>query len=194
MLAIDVQIDNLDKLQNHIKLVEKMAKMKTDSSFQQYIKNKVLETVNQVSTKRLVGGTTNDEYISEYILRNKIRDEADGFVLYNDFTIPYILTTRNTKNQDRDFGVVRNYDNGFNIALAFEYGVGIVGMTNPVTGAWDYNINNYEKGWFYNTREGDTLFTQGYQGFEIYRYTAEEIIAQLPKWVNDYFAQNGGVS
>ena len=47
------------------------------------------------------------------------------------------------------------------------------------------DATNYVK--FYKNSDGVYKQTGGYQGFEIYRYTAEEIKAQLPKWVNDYY-------
>lgn len=187
MLNIKPYIQGLKELEKHIDIVDKMLKMKTDKSFQEFIQDKVLETVNRIAKER-ISNTTNDEYIEEYILRNSIREEIDGFVLYNDFTIPAILTTRNTKNQDRTMGMVRNYDNGFNLALAFEYGVGIIGQNNPVNGAWDYNINNYgEEGWYYKTPSGESIRTQGYQGAEVYRYTAIEVQSKLSDWVEEYF-------
>ena len=187
MLNVKTNVQGLKEFENHIDFVEKMLRMKTDTNFQKFIQEKVLENVNRVARER-IANTTNDEYIEEYILRNSIREESDGFVLYNNFTIPAILTTRNTRNQDRSMGMVRNYDNGFNLALAFEYGVGIIGQSNPVIGAWDYNINNYgEEGWYYKTPSGESIRTQGYQGAEVYRFTAIEVKSKLKDWVNEYY-------
>ena len=187
MLKINTNIQGLNELKNHIDFVKKMLDMKTNKDFQKFIQEKVLETVKQVAEER-INNTTNDEYKEEYILRNQIREESDGFVLFNNFTIPAILTTKNTINQDRDLGYVRDYSNGFNLALAFEYGVGIIGQNNPVNGAWDYNINNYgENGWYYKTPSGEVIQTQGYQGAEVYRYTAIEIKNNLNKWVEEFY-------
>lgn len=193
MITVNIDVDksSRDNLENHIKFVKQLLTMKTDKSFQKFIQNKVLETVNKIARER-VKNTTNDEYLEEYILRNNIREEHDGFILYNDFTIPAILSTKNTKNQNRDIGIVRNYDDGFNLALAFEYGVGIIGQNNPVNGAWDYNINNYgESGWYYKTPSGVSIRTQGYQGAEVYRYTAIEVEKKLENWVKEYFEKRG---
>lgn len=187
VLKIKTDVKGLDVLDKYINFVERFANSKHDVEFQKFLQEKALETVNRVARQR-INNTTNDEYIEEYILRNSIREESDGFVLYNNFTIPAILATKNTKNQDRDLGLVRNYDEGFNLALAFEYGVGIVGQNNPVNGAWDYNINNYgESGWYYKTPSGESIRTQGYQGAEVYRYTAIEIQNSLKSWVEEYF-------
>ncbi len=187
MLNVNTNVQGLKELQNQIDFIQKMLRMKVDNKFQKFIQSKVLETVNRIARER-IANTTNDEYIEEYILRNSIREESDGFVLYNNFTIPAVLATRNTKNQDRSMGMVRNYDNGFNLALAFEYGVGIIGQNNPVNGAWDYNINNYgEEGWYYKTPSGESIRTQGYQGAEVYRFTAIEVKSKLKDWVNEYY-------
>lgn len=189
MLSIDVEIDSIEKLDKHIKYVERMMQMKTDVNFQKYIQQKCLETVKKVSYQR-IGINTNEEYVEEYVSRHSIREVPDGFILYNDLAIPAILSTKNTKNQDSNLGIVRNYENGFSLALAFEYGVGLVGAENAVQGAWDYNVNNYgDMGWYYKPLNGEAVRTRGYQGFEIYRYTAEEIKSMLPKWVNDYLSK-----
>ena len=188
-LDVKTEVDGLDKLDRHIKFVEGFMTSKTNTEFQKYLQEKVLDTVNRIA-RESIHDTTNDEYIEEYILRNSIREESDGFVLYNDFKIPAILVTKDTKNQDRDLGLVRNYDDGFNLALAFEYGVGIVGQNNPVNGAWDYNINNYGKGgWYYKTLSGEILRTEGYRGAEVYRKTAEKIHDELEGWVLEYFKE-----
>lgn len=192
MLQINCEIKGLKELEKKIEYIKKISQMKVDKSFQKFIQDKVVETLNKVMNERLVDGTTNDEYIEEYKTRNKIREEEDGFILYNDFTIPAILSTRNTKNQDKDTGIVRNYDNGFSLALAFEYGVGIVGQDNPVEGAWEYNVNNYENGWYYKSASGEVFLTQGYEGKQIYRYTKIEVENNLPKWVEEYFKQERG--
>ncbi len=173
----DVQITGLEELNKHIEFVKKLAKMKTDTSFQQFIKDKCLETVKRIARESL-GGTTNDEYISEYILRNKIEDTSNGFILYNDLVIPVVLT-----------GGQEGYSDGFSLALAFEYGVGIKGQNNPINGAWQYNINNHKKGWYYKDVSGNVLFTDGYQGAEVYRKTATEVENQLSNWVNEYYSK-----
>lgn len=192
MLKVNCEIKGLKELESKIEYIKRLSQMKIDKAFQKFIQDKVMQALNKVMEERLTDDTTNNEYIEEYKLRNKIREEDDGFVLYNDFTIPAILSTKNTQNQNREQGLVRNYDNGFSIALAFEYGVGIVGQENPVEGAWEYNVNNYENGWYYKSVSGEVFPTKGYKGMQIYRYTKIEVENNLPKWVKEYF--DGGTS
>jgi len=174
----DVTITGLEELNKHIEFVKKLAKMKTDTSFQKFMQDKCLQTVNRIARESL-GGTTNDEYISEYILRNKIEEKSDGFILYNDLVIPAVIASARS-----------GYEEGFPLALAFEYGVGIVGQNNPVNGAWQYNVHNYQNGWYYKDMStGEAIHTYGYQGAEVYRKTAMEVQNQLSNWVNEYYSK-----
>ena len=186
MINVNISSTGIKHLDEHINFVKNLLLMKSDKKFQKYIQDKCLNEVKQQARLRLKN-TTNDEYIAEYINRNKIEELSDGFILYNDLVIPAVLSTKNTKNQNNEKGLVRNYDAGFSLALAFEYGVGIVGQNNPVTGAWEYNVNNYGPlGWFYKTQSGKSERTQGYKGAEVYRFTAESIKQNLEKWVKEY--------
>ena len=134
MLDIKANIQGLEDLKNHIDFVDKMLKMKTDTTFQKFIQDKVLETVKKVTSERLTGGTTNDDAIGLYMENHKIREEQEGFILYNDTMIP-----ANVSGKQND---ISNYPNGmFPIALAFEYGVGIIGEENAISGAWEYDVN-----------------------------------------------------
>lgn len=180
-LKVNIEKSGIEQLKKQIDYVNKMIQMKTDTSFQKYIQGKVLDTVKKVASQRLVlSETTNYEWIEEYQNNHKIREIENGFELYNDFTIPrnMLSISENTEG----------YENGFNIALAFEYGVGIVGQENPKKGAWQYNINNHEKPWWYS-KYGVSHKTSGYEGAEVYRYTAIEVEKNLKKWVNEYFAE-----
>lgn len=185
-LKIETKVEGLDKLKKYIEYIKKFSTMKTDVKFQKYIQRKFLETVAKVSNERLVGGTTDDEYIAEYKSRHKIKETSNGFILYNDTVLPTELLPVSEQT-------AMNYPNGFSIALAFEYGVGIVGENSGIVGAWDYNVNNWNFAWRY-VKDGISYSTYGYSGFEIYRFTAEEIKKNLESWVWEYNSNDGGVS
>lgn len=197
-LSVKVETSNLNSLKSKIDYLKKLVKMKTDKTFQEYIQRKCLDTVNKVANERIyLHNTTNTDMRQEYLRNNKIRDDniSGGFIIYND-------TFVSVDNP--------SYPNGrFSIAMAFEYGTGIIGEENPVIGAWDYDVNGnlvYDnetgeeiRGWWLNkykngstpyvkeSKNGNAVVTQGYQGMEIYRYSAEEIRKNLPKWVKEYF-------
>lgn len=186
MFDVKIEIDGLEKFEKYIKFVEAINSMKTDKGFQKFIQNKCLETVKEQSDKRITSSTTDNEYIVEYKSRHKIRETSDGFILYNDTILPVELLPVSEKN-------ISNYANGFSIALAFEYGIGIVGQNSAKQGAWEYNVNNWNFPWYY-VKYGEKYSTYGYEGFEVYRYTAEEIQKNLKNWVLEYRNKKGGVS
>lgn len=195
MLKINTNIQGLSNLEKHIKYVEQMLNMKKDTNFQKYIQEKCLEAVNKISRDRIyMYNTTNNEMRGEYLKNNKIRELEDGFIIYNDTSVA-------TNNPSYPSGI-------FSIALAFEYGVGIIGEENPVVGAWEYDVNgnlvfdddgNYVRGWWISkskngnnpyikeSKSGNAVVTQGYQGMEIYRYSADYITKELQKWIGQYY-------
>lgn len=187
MLKVSCEIKGLKELKEKIQYVKRLSQMKTDKSFQKFIQDKVLQTVKKVTEERLVGGTTNDEAIEEYKINHKIKEDGNGFILYNDTQIP--AEVYGTQND------IANYPNGmFPVALAFEYGVGIIGQnTLDNDNAWPYNVQGYNFGWILpHTVTGEYgMQTAGYMGFSIYRYTRIEVENNLPKWVKEYFDGGG---
>ena len=180
MFTAKMQVTNLEEFQKHLDFVKKMLSMKTDKSFQDFIKNKVLDLANKVTDERLLGGTTNDEVIEAYRTNHKIRDYEEGFILYNDTKIP--ANSKDTTGYE---------DGNFCIALAFEYGVGIVGeQSNNSENAWQYDINNYgQSGWVFVLQDGTWERTRGYAGFEIYRNIAIQVSSNIKDWVMEFFKE-----
>lgn len=182
MFNISTSVNSIEKLDQHIDLVKKLQNLKEDTAFQSYIQEKCMQTLNSVMDSRLKGGTTNDDSINLYKSSNHLVETQDGFIIYNDAKV-----AANVKGKQND---ISNYNDGqFSIALAFEYGVGIVGVETNNPNAWEYNIKEYQDGWYLPKEvlgKSGVKYT-GYTGFEIYRYTAIEIETQLPKWVNDYY-------
>lgn len=171
MININVSIQGKQNLDYHIEFVKKLLLMKTDKSFQKYIQEKCLETVRRVTNDLM---RYNGSSVELYKGNHKIKEITDGFILYNDTVV----------NVDSE-----GYGGEFPLALAFEYGIGIVGSQNPKIGAWTYNVNNYEKGWSY-FKNDNFHFTKGYEGMEIYRKTAIEIKKNLKSWVMNYYKKD----
>lgn len=181
MLKVNASVSGLKELQKEIDRVQNLIKMKSDNGFNKYLQDKFMEVATRVTNERLVGGTTNDMAIQKYKSSHHIIPDENGFILYNDCTI------------GADTSMPDKYPNGeFSIALAFEYGVGIVGegtYDGKYFTPWDYNVNGYNFGWVYPTENGENGYdtTYGYMGFEIYRYIAEEINNNLAKWYDEYY-------
>ena len=166
-LKVKLEVNGIEKFKKHIEFVKKMALLKTDKKFQEYIQNKFLETVNQISMQRLPLGSLSLNYIEH----NQIRKVDNGFILYNDTTI------------ETD---TEGYGGKFSIALAFEYGTGIVGQENPKKNAWAYNVKEHTGAWLYYGEDGLFHITKGFEGYEIYRFTLEKIREKLKDWINEY--------
>ena len=187
-MNINVDITGIDKLEKHIKQVKQMLDMQKNifklKEFHEYCIN----TIKEVAKEQFaITPTTNDDMKQQYLQNNAIRELEDGFEIYNDLTVQS-----------------KNYT--FSIAMAFEYGVGIVGEQNPKTNHWSYDVNKKTvtfndgevRGWwltkekagnvptFGESRSGKAVIIQGYEGMEIYRKSRERIIANMEKWYSDY--------
>ncbi|MBR5303440.1 MAG: hypothetical protein IKU37_01270 [Candidatus Gastranaerophilales bacterium] len=184
---VNTKVDGLDKFKKYIEYVSNIAKLSNDKKFQEFLQKKFLNTVNFISQIYLPDNAMK----SEYIKNNQIRPMDNGFIIYNNTAI------------DTDSA---GYGGKFSIALAFEYGTGIIGQNNPKVGAWQYNVKGHTDGWWYPSNEKDTnpikfvtkdgltlAWTKGFEGYEIYRYSKEEIEKNLPYWVKEYTGNNGGV-
>ena len=180
MLKPNVKVNSLEKLQDYINYVEKFSKMKTNKNFQKYIQQKCLDVVIKTASNLFLNGDYNsmNDLFALYIENNKIREEINGFIIYNDLSV----------STDTE-----GYDGTFSVALAFEYGTGIVGQDHPKANAWEYNVKQHTNGWIYY-QNGQFWFTKGFEGFEIYRLSAEEIKNQLKDWIMNYEENTGGAS
>ena len=197
MLNVNISMTGEKNLEQHIAYIKKLILMKTDVSFQKFIQEKCLEIVIKKSRELLAQNTTtNEDLKSAYINNHKIKEEKDGFVIYNDLCVVK-ETTRFSE------GYV------FSVALAFEYGTGIVGSgsVGSAPPSYRYNVNNNHvkidndkvPGWWLSiekngnnqhfgvSKSGKAVVTQGYRGMEIYRSSAIEITKRLKTWVNEYF-------
>lgn len=197
MLNVNISMTGEKALTEHIAYVRKLISMKTDKGFQKFIQEKCLEIVIKKSRELLAQNTTtNEELKGAYINNHKIKEEANGFVIYNDLCV----VKESTRFSE---GYV------FPVALAFEYGTGIVGngSVTSAPGSYMYNVNNNYvnidndkvSGWWLSvekngnnqhfgvSKSGKAVVTQGYRGMEIYRNSAIEITKRLKTWVNEYF-------
>lgn len=169
VLSIKSQVDGLDVLDNYINFVQGFATSKFDEEFQSFLQDKCIKTIKQQTDILLnFSGKT----VEGYKNNNKIRKYDKGFIIYNDYKID---TTTD------------GYDGSFSIALAFEYGTGVVGQESAIPNAWQYNVNpKHIDGWTYFKNEA-FHFTKGLRGAEIYRTSAAVIQRKLPDWVKEYF-------
>ena len=191
MLSISTNVQGLDKLQKEITRLEKIVKLQKDKTMlNERLAQEMVKIVRNVATQRLsLVPTSNEEYKNMYLSNNKYRIEGDKIIIYNDLCI----VSPKSKVSDEYM---------FCIALAFEYGTGVIGKENPKIGAWAYDVNKDKNrafidgkqldGWWIpaeqagsvptlaTSKSGKAVVVQGYEGMEIYRFAQEEIIKQLP--------------
>lgn len=191
MINVKVDVSGLDKFQKYIdslnNIYANMLKIKfdiivksdsdtiqmicninvSDMNLNQYLGEKSLAELKEVINKRY--NLSRGETFNEYLNNNILNVDDNGFKISNG-----------------TFVETGQYP--FNIALAFEYGMGIIGQENPKESAWEYNVNMHQSRWsYYNQILNEIGFTKGYQGMEIFRYAKEEIIKNLPNWIKEYY-------
>lgn len=161
--GIKENIDYLTKIKNIYK----------DKEFISFLKNKALVTVKYITDTRLTSLVDLESALfSKYRNSHKIKDTTTGFILYNDLSREWT-------------------EYNFSIAEAVEYGIGIVGKNNRAYGAsenfYEYDVNNHGNyGWVYKDDSGNTHWTKGYEGRNVYYYTYIEIIKNMENWVNEF--------
>lgn len=194
MIEVNVDIDKVWKLFDIFDGIENYAKLCKTKRFQEFLKSKVIDTLNDVINKNIDSlHTTNQEEVELYLNSNHIVDTTDGFILYNDATIPadkYNLLPFDTSG----------YPSGqFSIALAFEYGVGIMGQGSYNNGyftPWEYNntdtsrrrTKKYAPYWLLpkNVYGLSGILTQGYSGVQIYGDVARMVNRSIHRWTCEF--------
>lgn len=179
-MNIDIKIENLKAIKKIISCVDNIQ----SDSYKKFIKQKVKDTLEDVMNRKLGSTyTTNEEAISLYRQSNHFKDTKKGFIVYNDAIV------------DVPEHLKQNYPNGkFSIALAFEYGVGIVGegsYNEQYYTPWEYNKNHYNFQWYYTDSNGVSQSTNGYMGFEIYRNLVIEVNNNINKWTKEFLLESG---
>lgn len=192
MIDVSVDIEGLSEFQDYVEYIKRLGTMATNKEFQKFIQDKVMSSAITITDQELTGGTSNDEEIDLYKSSHHIKELDNGFILYNDAKIPA------DKYNILPFDTSGYSDGQFSIALAFEYGVGVIGQgsyTNDKLEAWEYNVSpsnakyKNENGWYLpkSVYEQSGILYSGYQGFEIYRKIAIFCENSLKDWVSEYY-------
>ena len=165
-ISVRTNVKTLARIEKQIQYVQKRISLAKDKNFKKYLEDKFIEVIKDEAQRSLPGGQLSQEYIAN----NKVRETTDGFIIYNDTTVA-------TDS--------KGYGGTFSIAMLFEYGSGIVGQNNAKLGAWQYNVNGHEKGWYY-FKDEKFNWTSGVEGREIYRNSLAIINSNLQSWTDSY--------
>ena len=196
MLSISTEVQGLEQLQKELARIEKIVKLQNDKAMlNERLAQEMVKIVRNVAIQRLsLVSTSNEEYKNMYLNNNKYRIDGNKIIIYNDLCI----VSPKSKVSDEYI---------FCIALAFEYGTGVIGEENPKVGAWAYDVNKDKnrafidgkqlEGWWIpaeqaggvptlaTSKSGKAVVVQGYEGMEIYRFAQEEIIKQIPSIIKE---------
>lgn len=187
MFDYDINVNSIRKLDTVLKRVNKMLDIVNSDEFKEYIKQKVLELLED-EQKYLVGDEDDEnviiksEHVSIYKASHHTEDVAGGFILYNDAVV--VAETSHPEN----------YEGGiFPLALAIEYGTGIVAEVGSYSAGvfepWEYNVHEYNGYWVLP----DGRLSSGNEPYEIYSNVALKTVEQYGNWVTSYLKEKGGI-
>lgn len=177
-ISVELSKDGIGKLNTYILSIENAIQ---SQEFVEFIADKAKQTLLEVQNERLSTEDRGSE--DEYRRSHRYKIERDRIYLFNHATI----------SQDKMGESYRQfYPNGFDLAKAVEYGVGIVGAGS--SGAeqaskdgWQYDVNGHGyKGWFYEDENGNKVWTNGYSGRLIYYNTTERIKTKINSWTKEF--------
>lgn len=145
----------------------------SNRSFIDFIKRKCIASVKYQTDVRLSSLVDlKSALLSNYRNNHKVKDTSTGFLLYND-----LMNNEWIK-----------YD--FSIAEAVEYGIGKVGDGTGINASENnylYDINKHgDKGWVYKDKDGNTVWTKGYEGRNVYYYTYLDIMKNMDNWIDEF--------
>ena len=172
--------DSLLELEEYI---DRIIEILNSKQFYQYIGNKCLDLLKEISLNKLT--TINEENLetSKYINSHHLEIKDNVIILSNDSMVD--LSKKNMTDE-----TMARYTIGLSLAKIVEYGIGYTGWINPniETGDWQYDVNNHGyKGWYYKDDNGNTVWTNGFAGRQIYANLMIQIGEKLDGWVEEYF-------
>lgn len=175
----------MTSLNNLINKLNDFKNLSDDIKFKEFIKVKCMETLNKITDKNIESIVDEKTAsLSQYRKNHTPKIINNGIRIYNETLADLSELSEKTK---------KNYINGFSVAKAVEYGVGIVGKkfqaVNASKDGWVYNVNDHKSGWVYKNN-GKYIFTSGYKGRQIYYYTLISIQKNIEKWIYEYIKMN----
>ncbi len=177
--------DDIKKFRNDLAKLER--KLGSDD-FKQYLGKKMEEALRFIQ-RELLTTIDNDlkEELSNYMNSNHLEINDDTIYIYNDATID--ISSKNMKETTK-----ANYPAQLSLAKIVEYGIGYTGALTPhqeENDDWEYDINNHGyKGWYYINDNGETIWTNGYQGRLIFFHLKEFVEKSVGTWIEDYIEKN----
>ena len=165
------------------KILSTLGTIITDSKFLEYIGNKCKLELEKICTQKLSTITKENIDKSNYMNSNHLKIEGDTIYLYNNSKID--ISSKNMKETTK-----AKYPAQLSLAKIVEYGIGYTGSINTDKSEvenWEYDVNNHGyRGWYYIDDNGQTVWTNGFDGRLIFYNLKLAIEKNVKKWVKEY--------
>lgn len=177
---IEFSPNGIEELQRLLKYINTTI---TSEEFLEYIGNKCQKELEKICVQKLTTLSKENIDKSEYMNSNHLKIEKDTIYLYNDSKID--ISSKNMKETTK-----ANYPAQLSLAKIVEYGIGYTGSINTDKSEvddWEYDVNNHGyKGWYYIDDNGQTIWTNGFEGRLIFYNLKRSIKENIKKWVKEY--------
>ena len=172
-----LSVKSLEKMKNDISNIYDII---TNPKLLKFIEKKCNEELENICKQNLHSVENQDE-TSTYMsgMHSEIKD---GVIhIYNNSIID--VSSKNVSETTK-----QNYPNGLSLAKVVEYGIGYTGsFTNTNVIDWEYDVNNHgEKGWYYQDKDGNFHWTNGFEGRLIFLKLKQKVKQNIQKWIYEY--------
>ena len=178
----ELSIVDLKRLKKDIIEIGDILKSK---EFLEFIAQKCVTKIKEISSTKLSAGALDNNDISSYMQSHKYTVRGQTITLYNDSQINVASKTWMSEETRA------NYDVELSLAKIIEFGIGYTGglaSYDYVDADWQYDVNEHGyKGWYYKDDAGNTVWTNGFVGKQIYAELMIYLDNHLNEWIEEYF-------
>ena len=176
-----LSVKSLEKMRKDISDIYKIISSPELLKFIEKKCNEELLIICQQNLHSLEGQEESSTYMSG--MHSEIKD---GVIhIYNNSVID--VSSKNVSEITK-----QNYPNGLSLAKVIEFGIGYTGSFTENVNAtdWEYDVNNHgEKGWYYQDRDGNFHWTNGFEGRLIFLKLKKKIQRDIKKWIYEYIGK-----
>jgi hypothetical protein len=181
MFEVKISSTGYDTLIKELEVIEESL---TSPEFMEFIGNKAMKLLQEITLENLSYATQEELDTSYYYSEHKLKIEGNKIILYNNSEVN--IETKNMSEETK-----AHYIGGLSLAKIVEYGIGYTGAINteilPDSGEWAYDVNNHGyKGWYFKDWQGNVFWTNGFEGKLIFYKLKQQIEVKISSWIKEY--------
>ena len=181
MFEVKISSTGYDTLIKELEVIEESL---TSPEFMEFIGNKAMKLLQEITLENLSYATQEELDTSYYYSEHKLKIEGNKIILYNNSEVN--IETKNMSEETK-----AHYIGGLSLAKIVEYGIGYTGAINteilPDSGEWAYDANNHGyKGWYFKDWQGNIFWTNGFEGKLIFYKLKQQIEVKISSWIKEY--------